>query len=433
MIPSITRFYLALPFGRTLIKMFILYKNARTLQPDLSIRKQSILIQDEHIYDIFEAGESPNKPLDEEIDLEGKLLFPGLINSHDHLIDTLWKKFGETPSESWIDWRSTVINDKDYKLAQRLSVADLYTLGMYKNIISGTTTIVDHFPTEVSMPFMDHALASLLKFMYIAHSVSEKGLKWSGSLQEQYRHTNGLLPFVIHIGEGKTKELLEELESLNRLGALGRNTVLINGTFLDEDDIQLVAAQGASVVWLPNSSEAIYGRQPKIKEMLEAGIRVTIGTDGANTGSSTMQAEFATALEYGKKHCPERLTPMQLISMCTMEAAKAFRIDKEVGSIAIGKIANFVVFENKVGVDPYEGFIGLQPEEMDLVVHKGKMVFGDNGFRRIPTVDFNQYSEILLNGSVKVVYGRPLQLLERIRHKLGEDISFPFFNIGADE
>jgi 5-methylthioadenosine/S-adenosylhomocysteine deaminase len=413
--------------------MFILYKNARALQPDFTIKKQNILIQDEQIYDIFDAEEMPNKPLDEEIDLEGKLLFPGLINSHDHLIDTLWKKFGETPASSWIDWRKTVINDEDYKLAQRLSVADLYTLGMYKNIISGTTTIIDHFPIEVSMPFMDHTLATLLKHSYIAHSVSEKSLKWCGNIQEQYRNTSGILPFIVHMGEGNTKELLEELESLNRMGALNDNTVLINGTFLDEDDIQLIAAQGASVVWLPNSSKEIYGKQPKIKEMLEAGIRISIGTDGANTGSSTMQAEFATALKYGKEYCPEGLTPQKLLKMSTINAAKAFRIYKEVGSIEIGKTANFVVFENKIGADPFESFIRLKPEEMELVVHKGKMVFGDNEFRRIPTVDFNQYSEILINGSVKVVYGRPLQLLERIRHKLDVDVSFPFFNIEIDE
>ncbi len=412
--------------------MFVLYKNVKALQPDFTIKKQNILIQDDMIYDVLEVDELPNKPLDEEINLEGKFVFPGLINAHDHLIDTLWKKFGTTPADTWIEWRESVINDEDYKLAQRLSVADLYTLGMYKNIISGSTTIVDHFPTEVSLPFIGHELTSLLRYAYIAHSVSEERLKWCGNLEEEYRKTNGILPFIIHMGEGNSKILKEELETLNRMGALSTNTVLVNGTYLDEEDINLIADKGASLVWLPNSSKNIYGKQPNIEACLKAGVKIAIGTDGANTGSSIIQEEFKTAMEYANEFSSPLLSPEDLTRMGTINGAEIFH-QKEVGSIAPSKTANLIVFKSKLGTDVFESFINLQPEDINLVIHKGKMVFGDNEFRRIPTVDFNQYSEIKLNGNTKVIYGQPLQLLERIRHKLDMDISFPFFNINTDD
>ncbi|HMM61488.1 MAG TPA: hydrolase, partial [Candidatus Rifleibacterium sp.] len=72
---------------------------------------------------------------------------------HDHLIDTCWKGIGETPVENWYDWDRSMRSTAEYKLLQKLSVTDLYIVGMYKNVLSGVTTVVDHFPAEVSGTF----------------------------------------------------------------------------------------------------------------------------------------------------------------------------------------------------------------------------------------------------------------------------------------
>lgn len=413
--------------------MFKFFTNARVLKPDFSLQSCNILIQDDIIYDILNPGQTPLKPVDNEIDLEGKAIFPGLINSHDHLIETCWKGLGEVPVENWPAWDHQMRASDEYHLLQKMSVTDLYVIGMYKNVISGTTTVVDHFPAEVSATFARHELVSLLDHFYLAHSVSEHQLQWGRNIQEQFSQARGILPFIIHIGEGTSKEFAEELEALNRMGALSRNTVLVNGTFLTDSDLQLVASKGASLVWLPTSSERIFGRQPEIGRILDLGIPLSIGTDASCTGSTNMLAEMKAALAFSQNHLGGRLSARDIVEMTTTTAARIFGIEKQVGVIEPGKRADFVVFEAEEESDIFELFIKTRPEQFSMVVHNGTMITGNDEFRKISSVDFSQYSEVRLNGMAKLLYGRPIQMLDRIRHKLDHEIVFPFFDITAED
>jgi hypothetical protein len=119
--------------------------------------------------------------------------------------------------------------------------------------------------------------------------------------------------------------------------------------------------------------------------------------------------------------------------MVTSDAAKIFGIDKEVGSIEPGKIANFVIFKEEAGKDPFEQFINQRPEDLSMVIHKGCMIMGSEEFRKFSSLDFSLYSEVRLNNSSRILFGRPVQLLERICHKLGKELSFPFFPLALDE
>lgn len=413
--------------------MFKLFANGQVLQPDFSFKQGSILVQDDTIYDILEPGQKPLKPVESEVDLDGQLIFPGLINGHDHLIDTSWAGLGEVPVENWYDWDHSMRNSCEYKMLQRLSVTDLYVIGMYKNIISGATTVVDHFPAEVSSTFTRHELTTLLDHYYLAHSVSDHQLQWGRNIAEQFSQARGILPFIIHIGEGTCKEIREELETLNRIGALDKNTVLVNGAHLQESDLQLIASRGASIVWLPASSQRIFGQQPDIARILELGIPLAIGTDSSSSGSTNLLADFKVALDYSRDFLEGALTARDLIEMATTGAARIFGIDKYAGSLVPGKKADFIVFEDRENTDPFENFIGRRPEQFSMVIHKGIMIVGSDEFRRISSIDFSQYSEVRINGIAKLLYGRPIQLLERIRHKVEKEVVFPFFNVTSEE
>ncbi len=413
--------------------MFKLFANGRVLRADFSLQPASILVQDDIVYDILNPGQVPLKPVDSEIDLEGKIVFPGMINSHDHLIDTCWKGLGEVPVKNWPAWDTSMRQSTEYRLLQKLSVTDLYVIGMYKNVVSGTTTVVDHFPAEVSSTFARHELVSLLEHFYLAHSVSAHQLQWGRNIQEQFSQARGILPFIIHIGEGTDKDFSEELETLNRLGALDRNTVLVNGTFLQDADLQMIASRGSSLVWLPCSSERIFGRQPDIGRILDLGIQLSIGTDSSCSGASNLLADMKMALQFSRNYLGGRLTAQNIFEMVTAEAAKIFGIEKQAGVIEPGKRADFIVFEADETTDLFEQFIMSRPEQFSMVVHNGTMITGNDEFRKISSVDFSQYSEVRLNGVAKLIYGRPIQMLERIRHKLDREIIFPFFDITSEE
>lgn len=413
--------------------MFKLFQNGNVLQPDFSIKKTDILVQDDIIYDLIEPGTEPLKPVDSCLDISDHYVFPGLINAHDHLIDTCWAPLGETPQENWYDWDKTVKSSPDYKLMQRLSVTDLYIIGMYKNVISGATTVVDHFPAEVSATFAGHPLVTLLEHFYLSHSVSERQLQWGRNTVEQFKQARSILPFILHIGEGTAKEIREELETLSRMGALEKNTVLVNACHLEEPELQLVAQKGAAIVWLPGSSERIFGRQPDINKILELGIPLTIGTDSSITGSGNILNELRLAAEHIEKTCSDKLEAQDLLSMVTIDAARIFGIEKSKGSISAGKSADFLIFKGNEETDPFSSLLDLNPESFSMVVHKGDMIIGNDEFRRMSAIDFSQYSEIKINGVTKLLLGHPIQLLQRIRHKLGKDVVFPFFNVSSDE
>jgi cytosine/adenosine deaminase-related metal-dependent hydrolase len=413
--------------------MFKLLKNCKILTESFEIKKAQLFLQDDTIYDVLEEDEKPRKPIDITIDLENQIVFPGLINGHDHLIDTSWTKLAERPFENWYEWLAEAKTNPVYKDLQRLSVTDLYTIGMYKNIISGTTTVVDHFPSEVSKTFTNHPLTTLLEHFFLAHSVSKHQLQWGRSIIEQFANTRGVLPFILHIGEGKSSEIKEELEVLNRIGALEDNTVLVNGTHLDETALKLIASKKASLVWLPTSSQNVFGAQPNLEAILEMEIPLTIGTDSSNTGSSNMINELNFALKYCEQNLNGKINAKKLLKMVTIDSAKIFKLDKEIGTITPGKTANLVIFKPQNNAQNiFEEFLKLQPEDISMVIHKGMLVVGDEKFRNASSIDFDTYSEVTLNGKPKILFGKPMQLLERIYHKLGSNKSFPFFPINVE-
>ena len=409
--------------------MLKLFKNGKILQPDFTFRELSIVIQDDIIYDILEPDQTSLKPIDTEIDLDGQFVFPGLINGHDHLVDTCWKGLGQTPVRNWYEWDSSVKASPEYKSMQRLSVADLYILGMYKNVLSGATTVVDHFPVEISQTFFQHPLSSLLEHMYLAHSVSSRQLQWGRNITDEFKQSRGVIPFIIHLGQGVDKEIQEELEGLNRMGALERNTVLADCCFLSQADLQLIATKKSAIVWLPQSSELVFGRQPDIESILKLEIPFCIGTDSSITGSRGMLSNLKSALDYSDKNLNSRLSACDLVKAATIEAAKIFGIDKTNGTIQPGKKADLIVFRHEEDSDPFRAFVSMNPEQFSMIIHQGAMIIGNDEFRKVSSIDFSLYSEVRVNNSSKILYGRPVQLLERINHKLEQRVSFPFFQI----
>jgi cytosine/adenosine deaminase-related metal-dependent hydrolase len=392
------------------------------------------VIQDDLVYDILEPDQMPLKPIDTEIDLDGQFVFPGLINGHDHLVDTCWTGLGEAPAENWFEWDASAKISPEYKDMQRLSVADLYILGMYKNVLSGATTVVDHFPAEISQTFYQHPLTSLLEHLYLAHSVSSKQLHWGRNIVEEYKGSRGVIPFVIHMGQGKDKEIREELEALNRLGALESNTVLVDCCHLNQTDLQLVAAKGSSIVWLPVASERIFGFQPDLRSILELKIPFCIGTDSSITGSGGMLGELKKALKFSQENLEGKLSARDLVKSATIDAAKIFGIEKLVGTIQAGKRADLIVFRcDDDHPDPFKYFIEMKPEHFSIVCHRGSMIVGNDEFRKVSAIDFSQYSEVRVNNSSKILFGHPVQLLERISHKLGRQINFSFFPVQSED
>ncbi len=412
--------------------MFKLLKNARILNEAMELVDGQILIQDDIIYDILQPDEEPRKNVEACMDLHGQTVFPGLINPHDHLVETCWTTVNNEPSDNWYEWESKARQSKDWKDMQKLSVTDLYTLGMYKNILSGVTTVVDHFPPEISNTFANHSLTSILQHYYLSHSVSNQKHNWGRNTVDEFRQARGVLPFIIHIAQGNSSEQKEELEILNRTGALESNTVLVGGNFLSENDLKLISIKKSPLIWLPTFSETVLNKHPDMAKVLEMEIPFAIGTDSTMTGSTNLLQEMRKALEYSVSNLNGKIKAKDLVKMNTSGAAHFFGIEKVTGTISPGKEANLIAFNLSPDKDAFETFLKCQPEDFSMVMHKGILIVGNDEYRSATSLDFSLYSEILLNGTAKILFGKPLQLLDRINHKIGELKEFNFFKVTGE-
>jgi len=419
------------------VNVLKLLRNGRILDPQMRIAPGDLLIENDSILQIFAPGEKPTRNIDIDIDLRGYLIFPGLLNAHDHLVDSFpYESPGthESPDshqsperacQTWHEWEAEFKKSKAREQMQKLSAADLYSLGIYRNILSGVTLVSDHFPREIATTFMGMPQITLLENYFLAHSVSAQRHEWGQGIQKEFSQSRGLLPFIVHLGEGFSQELIEECENLNRLGALGENTVLINALNLGPAQIEMVASRKASVVWCPCSCAAVFRSQPPIERFLDSNIRIAIGTDRALASPGILFDNLREARRFSREKLNGRLTDEALIRMATSIPAEMLGVDKASGSLAPGKLANLLVFEDTLQ-NPMESFFSLKTGTIGMVLHKGGLVYGDERFRSLCTLDSSQYTEILADDRPKILMGRPFQLLDRIENKLEQVVCFPF-------
>ncbi len=408
--------------------MLKLLDNCRYLGPDFELHEGRILVEDALIAAVLAPGQAPATPPNLVLDLEGRLVFPGLINAHDHLYGTFHPKSVNGPYRNWFEWEQDYKTSPVYKQKQQLSIADLYALGMYRNLMSGCTVVMDHFPHEVNNTFYGRPSISLVEQYTLAHSVSSRRLDWGKGISEEFALAKGGKPFVLHIEEGFDQEIQEEVENLNRMGGLAENTVLVHGISLNDMDIELIARVGAKIVWCPASNMAMYQTTAPLARLLDAGILVTLGTDSPMTGSLNLFEELRFAYLWSQENLRGRLVARDLLAMVTIKAAQALGLAATHGAIEVGKRADVVVFKDRRS-DYWASFMDLTPKDLDMVIHDGVLVYGDEIFRSICPVDFDSFSEVLVDGRPKVVWGKPLELLERIEYKLGQPKQFPFMPV----
>jgi len=182
------------------------------------------------------------------------------------------------------------------------------------------------------------------------------------------------------------------------------------------------------MVWCHESSKFLFDRQPPVRKILDSGIPFSIGTDSSLKGSVNLFEELRAVRAFSDSYLEGRLKPRDLVDIVTRKAAAIFKVEKKHGSIAPGRMANFLVFEDKKN-DPFESFMALTPKDVLLVVNRGIPVFMSEKFRNFCSADFSHFSEILVEGVPKVVWGKPIELLERVSTKLGKRLEFPFLPI----
>ena len=183
-----------------------------------------------------------------------------------------------------------------------------------------------------------------------SYTVSPQNLSEAKSIADQY----GIL-FCTHAAETqaeqndiKTRYNNSVIRHLDKYNLLGKTSVLAHCVHLDDTEISLLAQSKTNVVLNPMSNLKLGSGIARVKEMHKAGINLTIGTDGAISGNDLdmwLAMRLTCGLAKGLNMEADALTAEQVLHMATISGAKALGKSDSLGSLEIGKNADFILVD----------------------------------------------------------------------------------------
>jgi 5-methylthioadenosine/S-adenosylhomocysteine deaminase len=319
--------------------------------------------------------------------LRGKdrIVMPGLINTHTHLSMTLMRNYADDLSFwPWLLERIKPLEDHlvpdDVRIGARLGIAEL--------IRGGTTCFHDmYFEMEqVAAEVAGAGLrARLCGALFDNSGKGEQLLRTAVELHERWhgradgRVTVGLGPHSaylcspgylreiareaerldcgLHIHLAETEREVEEsrarhgvtpVQQLAELGCFGRPTVAAHGIYVDADDRRLLREGGVSVAHNPGSNLKLANGIAPVQELLDHGVNVSLGTDGAASNDNLNLFEemhFAALLQKWLRRDAEALPARQVLRMATIGGARALGLDTAIGSLEVGKQADVIMID----------------------------------------------------------------------------------------
>lgn len=348
--------------------------------------RAAIAVANGQIQRIGPAGEVGTDAA-EVIDGSGLLLMPGLINTHCHAADSLFRGLVEDlPLEPWLQtvWKAegAILNRETVRLGARLGLAEL--------LLGGVTTVMDMFwyPEETVAaarelgirvstggiffdgPGIDGRGAAAREadalaffsafdgaddvlpgtFPHGTYTVGPENLAAAWRLAAD----RGAL-FCTHAAETRAEQAdvgtrygRSVIRHLDALGVLDPRTVLAHCVWLDDEEIDILARSGATVSHNPMSNLKLASGIARVPDMLAAGVRVTLGTDGAISGNDLdmwLALRLAATLHRGATGRVDAVSTRQALRMVTSDAAAALGMADRLGSLEVGKAADIVALD----------------------------------------------------------------------------------------
>jgi cytosine/adenosine deaminase-related metal-dependent hydrolase len=338
---------------------------------------------------------------DEElvVSLAGHLVFPGLLNAHEHLglnAFPVADAGGPRPSAyDWIDALQPALASERYGAVKRVGEAVRARHGALKNLLSGVTTAAHHDPWLSVLGDPDFPVRVVHPYGW-CHSLRLAG-RYGPTVAEALAATPEGARFFVHLAEGTDAEAAGELARLDRLGGLGPATVLVHGVGLTGADVDRVVASGAGVAWCPASNLRVLGATLDPRPLLAAG-RLALGTDSRLSGAFDLLEELRVARDRAS------LAASDLLRLVTTDAARLLGL-ADAGHLGEGARADFVVLPEVDG-DPRGALAGFPRAAIRAVVLGGAPRVADPDLLPWLEAAGVPARHALLDGAPKVVDAR---------------------------
>ena len=357
-------------------------RNERLVDGAVAIRDGSIaaVSSRDAINERFESSE--------RLSLADHVLLPGLINAHGHAAMSLLRGSSEdTPLQTWL---TEQIWPLESKWVDEAFVRDGVRLAMAEMIRHGITCFADmyFFPEIAAEEARLAGLRAQIAFPVIEFANawcadSDEGFHKGLALFDQYKAdphidiafgphavysvTDSDLEKIlmyseeldanihIHLHENP-QELIENqlrfatsgIEHLNQHGLLGPRLQAVHVTQISREEIELFAENNVQVVHCPTSNAKLASGTCPVAELLQAGVNVCLGTDGAasnNTLDLLAEARFASLLAKLSGADAAALPAHEALAMATNRGAKAIGRADRIGSLEAGKAADIIAVD----------------------------------------------------------------------------------------
>jgi cytosine/adenosine deaminase-related metal-dependent hydrolase len=332
------------------------------------------------------------------VDLRDHLIFPGLINAHEHLhLNAVPPLETDAPfpnSYAWIEAFQAHFREPAVIAALQVPKELRLRHGALKNLLAGTTCVAHHDPWHPALDVTDFPVALLRDFGW------SYALGWPGygpPAQQSFAATPADRPWMIHLAEGTDPIAQAELSRLDQLGCLAANSVLIHGVGLRERDIDRVIASGAAVVWCPTSNHSLLGQSLDPQRLCAAG-RLALGSDSRLSGARDLLDEMRGIVARGE------LDSVQLLELVTTRAARILRMPMR-GSLASGARADMLIVEDRGG--EARSLTGIDRSQIRAVVRDGVPRIADPDFAEWFAATGMDTVPVTLDGTPKLL-ARPL-------------------------
>jgi 5-methylthioadenosine/S-adenosylhomocysteine deaminase len=361
------------------------------------------------------------------IEAKGRLVLPGFINGHTHVPMTLFRGLHDDVTLN--DWLYKYIFPAEKKNVNEQFVRWGTRLAAAEQIRSGVTTFADMYyfedaiaeetkaagmrgilgETLLDFPAPDNKNETemlahtenflkkwqgdpLIQAAVAPHSIytcSAKTLGDATALARKYH-----APIEIHTAEMKKEwddsqkqNGMSPVQYLEKLGVLGPDVISAHCIYVDEADRKTLAKRQVGCVHNPSSNMMIASGVAPIPEMRTAGVAVGLGTDGPAGSNNDLdlmeEIDLAAKLAKVTKMDPRALTANAVVAMATIEGAKALHMEKEIGSLEVGKKADLILISlnEPHAVPMYDVYsqvaYSLKASDVETVIVGGRVVMRD--------------------------------------------------------
>ncbi|WP_227353358.1 amidohydrolase [Haladaptatus salinisoli] len=357
--------------------------DGRVLRPNMTVERADVLV-DRDAGEILAVGDVSEG--DETLDASDGLVIPGLVNAHCHAAMTLLRGYADDkPLESWLRedvWPvESALTPEDVRAGTELALlemirsgttgfADMYfhvdevveaveNAGVRARLGHGVVTVGKDeddaradFETglEVAMEF-DGAADGRISTAVMPHSLTTVGERYLEEYVPRVREVGVPLHYHANETQEEVVPIVEErgerpMEYARDEGMTESGDFVAHGVHLNTAEIELLAETGTAVVHCPASNMKLASGMAPVQAMLDAGVTVGLGTDGAASNNDLdMFGEIRDAAMLGKLAANDAaaVSAESVVGMATAGSSRALGFDG--GRIEAGANADLAVLD----------------------------------------------------------------------------------------